>query len=153
MTTESVSIHATCVLAGAQGVLIRGPSGSGKSRLALEILQAAECGALPFARLVSDDRTRVENIHGRLLGRAAPSISGMLELRHLGIRQMQIEPIAVIRLVLDAVPDAERLPDARARTTVLAGVNLPRLALPSFSGALPVVLNELAELGRRSAGK
>jgi serine kinase of HPr protein (carbohydrate metabolism regulator) len=133
-------------------VLIRGPSGSGKSRLAIELLQAAQSGALPFARLVSDDRTLVENVHGRLLARPALSISGLLEFRYLGIRQMQIEPGAVVGLVVDADPTASRLPEGRDKTNIIAGVNLPRLAVPSFSGILPLVLAELAALDQRSSG-
>ena len=58
--TVAASIHASAVLVGARAVLIRGRSGSGKSRLALELLQSGGGGHLPFARLVSDDRTLVE---------------------------------------------------------------------------------------------
>ena len=66
------SIHASAVLVGARAVLIQGPSGSGKSRLALALLHAAERRALmPFARLVADDRAHVEAAHGRLLVRPA----------------------------------------------------------------------------------
>ena len=66
------TIHASAVLVGRRAVLIRGPSGSGKSRLALALLQAAQSGALPFARLVADDRALVEACNGRLLVRPAP---------------------------------------------------------------------------------
>ena len=70
------SIHASAVLVGARAVLIRGPSGSGKSRLALALLHAARQGLLPFARLVADDRAHVEAAHGRLLVRPAPALAG-----------------------------------------------------------------------------
>jgi len=62
----------SAVLVGAKAVLIRGPSGSGKSRLAFALLQAAQAGQLPFARLVADDRALVEAVNGRLLVRPAP---------------------------------------------------------------------------------
>src|SRR5579872_1976133 len=58
----SSSIHASAVLVGTRAVLIRGPSGSGKSRLALELIQAKS--AAPFARLVADDRAYLEAAHG-----------------------------------------------------------------------------------------
>jgi HPr kinase/phosphorylase len=143
---EIPSIHATCVLAGARAVLIRGPSGSGKSRLALQILQAADQGALRFARLVSDDRTCLESVNGRLLARPAPALSGLLELRHIGIRQMQIEPVAVVGLVVETMEGAPRLPEQADRTVELAGNRLPRLAVASFHDALPLVLAELSQL-------
>ena len=54
------TIHASAVLVGAKAALIRGPAGSGKSQLVWELLQSAAQGALPFARLVADDRAHVE---------------------------------------------------------------------------------------------
>ena len=68
MTADASSIHASAVLVGAKAVLIRGPSGSGKSRLAWDLLSAAQhstgFGALPFARLVIDDRATMHRAHG-----------------------------------------------------------------------------------------
>jgi serine kinase of HPr protein (carbohydrate metabolism regulator) len=150
---EPSSIHASCVLVGGGAVLIRGPSGSGKSRLVLQLLQAAERGDLPFARLVSDDRTRVEAVHGRLLARPAPELAGLLELRHIGIRSTQNEPMAVVNLVIDRTGQAQRLPDDSERTTEIAGITLPRLALPALAEALPLILAKLLELAiaRREA--
>ena len=49
------TVHASAVLIGARAVLIRGPSGSGKSQLALGLIEAARGGALAFARLVADE--------------------------------------------------------------------------------------------------
>ena len=62
------TIHASAVLAGARAVLIRGPAGAGKSRLALALIEAAQSGLLPFARLVADDRVELQARHGRLRG-------------------------------------------------------------------------------------
>ena len=64
------TIHASAVLVGARAVLIRGPAGSGKSSLAFALIRAGETGALPFARLVGDDRVHVEAAHGRAAGAA-----------------------------------------------------------------------------------
>ena len=140
------SIHASCVLVGAGAVLIRGPSGAGKSRLALALLQAAQRGELAFARLVSDDRTRVEAAHGRLLARPVPELFGRIELRHIGIKTMPFEAVAVVTLVVDLTDSAPRLPEMVERTAQIAGITLPRLALPSQADALPLVLAELSEL-------
>jgi len=60
------TIHASAVLVGARAVLIRGPSGSGKSRLAFDLISAAG-GPMRFARLVADDRAELEAAGGRLL--------------------------------------------------------------------------------------
>lgn len=143
------TIHATCVLAGATAVLIRGPSGSGKSRLALQILQAAEHGVLPFARLVSDDRTLVEATHSRLLARPSPELLGRIELRQIGIRSMPAEPVAAVGLVVDQIDGAARMPEKSDRMTEIAGISLPRLAVPSLPEAMPLVLAKLAELAAR----
>ena len=126
-------------------MLIRGPAGSGKSRLAWDLLQAAAQGALPFARLVADDRVHHEVHAGRLLVRPAPQLAGLIEIHGLGIRQMAFEPVAVVGLVVDlAAPDAR--PAARRRRPKppsFQGVTLPRLAVAAGMAALPLVLANL----------
>ena len=105
----------------------------------LALLQAAQTGALPFARLVADDRAYVEAQNGRLLVRPAPAVAGLLEIRGLGIRRLGFEPVAAVGLVVDlAAADAERLP-AVAETTV-SDIRLPRLALASGDQPLPALL-------------
>lgn len=136
--TPGPSIHATCVLLGARGVLIRGPSGSGKSRLALRLLQAAERGRLRFARLVSDDRTLVSAVNGRLLARPVPQLAGMIEIRGSGIRQLPHEAMAVVALVVDLATPGERLP--RDTIVEVEGIKLDRLAIPAASDPLPLIL-------------
>jgi HPr kinase/phosphorylase len=132
------TIHATAILIGAKAVLIRGPSGAGKSRLALDLLQSR---ALPFARLVGDDRVHVEGTNGRLLVRPAPALAGLIEIRGLGIRQVPHETVAVIGLVVDlAATDAARLPAEEAAQTAISGVRLPRLAVAPEQDALALVL-------------
>jgi serine kinase of HPr protein (carbohydrate metabolism regulator) len=128
------------VLVGARAVLIRGPSGSGKSRLALELIAAARGGALRFARLVGDDRVHVEAAHGRLLVRPAPTLAGMIELRGAGILKLTHEPSAVVGLVVDLAAAAERLPDVMLARTELEGIALARLAVAAGEQALPAVL-------------
>lgn len=133
------TIHASAVLVGARAVLIRGPTGSGKSRLALALIQAGASGALPFARLVGDDRVHVEAAHGRALVRPADTLAGLIEVRGLGIRRVPFEPLAAVNLVIDlAATDAERLPAPESAVTEVAGITLPRLAVAP--GADPVGL-------------
>jgi HPr kinase/phosphorylase len=138
---QQPTIHASAVLVGAKAVLIRGPSGSGKSQLALALLQAAQAGQLRFARLVADDRAHVEAVNGRLLVRPASALKGLLELRSSGIHPIEAEPVAVIGCVVDlAAEDAARLPEKQAREATIEGIRLPRLAVASGREALPLVL-------------
>jgi len=135
------TIHASAVLVGAKAALIRGPAGSGKSRLAWDLLQAAAQGALPFARLVGDDRVSTEVHYGRLLVRPAPALAGLIEIRGLGIRWLPFEPVAAVGLVVDlAAADAERMPAPNAGLTKLEGIELPRLAVAPDQEPLPLVL-------------
>jgi HPr kinase/phosphorylase len=140
------TVHASAVLAGARAVLIRGASGTGKSRLALALLQAAQAGSLPFARLVGDDRVHLERSHERLLVRPAAALAGLIEVRGLGIRRLDHEPVAAVGLVVDlAADDAERLPPVS--DTVVSGVRLPRLAVAAGSDPLPGVLAVVGGVG------
>jgi HPr kinase/phosphorylase len=135
------TIHASAVLVGAKAVLIRGPSGAGKSRLVWNLIQAAGQGALPFARLVADDRAWVEAQGGRLLVRPAPALAGLIEIYGMGIRRLPFEPVAAVSLVVDlATGDATRLPPPEARKTAISGVILPRLSAAAGMDALPLVL-------------
>lgn len=138
---SSGTVHASAVLVGARAVLIRGPSGSGKSRLALDVIEAARTGLLPFARLVADDRVHLETANGRLLARPAKALAGLIEVRGVGLRRIAHEPSAVVGLVVDlAAAEAKRLPDAAERTTEIGGIKLPRLAVASGAAVLPAVL-------------
>jgi serine kinase of HPr protein (carbohydrate metabolism regulator) len=138
---RSPTIHASAVLIGARAVLIQGPSGSGKSRLALALLQAAERGALPFVRLVADDRAHVEAAHGRLLVRPAEALAGLIEVRGLGIRHVPHEHVAQVGFVVElGAKNAERLPAHNRATALVQGIRLPKIAVPPDTNPLPQVL-------------
>ena len=138
------TIHASAVLVGRHAVLIQGPSGSGKSRLALALLQAADAGTLPFARLVADDRAHVEAHHGRLVVRPAEALAGLIEVRGLGIRRVPYEPMAVISLGVElGLQAAERSPSKDRESVLVAGVKLFRLAVAPGTDPLPAVLAAL----------
>jgi HPr kinase/phosphorylase len=141
---EGATIHASAVLVGSRAVLIRGPAGSGKSRLVMTLLNMSATGLLPFARLVADDRVLIEDRHGRLLARPPAALAGLLEVRGLGLRQLPYEPVAVLGWILDlGVEEAGRLPRDEELTTALAGVTLPRLAIRSCADAAAVLLAAL----------
>jgi len=145
------TVHASAVLVGAHAVLIRGASGSGKSRLTLELLQAADRGALPFARLVADDRVLLLAENGRLIAQPPDPLAGLLEVRGLGILRLPYEHAAVVRWVVDLGEASERLPAEDASCSI-RGVTLPRFAFPSCIAALPVLLAALPARVARGTG-
>jgi serine kinase of HPr protein (carbohydrate metabolism regulator) len=139
--TDPPTVHASAVLVGARAILVRGPAGSGKSRLAFDLINAAASGVLPFARLVADDRVHLEACNGRLLARPPAVLAGLIEVYGVGIRRVPHEPVAVVGLVVDlAVSGAERLPAMADRETAIAGISLPRLAVAPGADPLPQVL-------------
>ncbi|MGB7102544.1 MAG: HPr kinase/phosphatase C-terminal domain-containing protein [Xanthobacteraceae bacterium] len=141
MAADLATVHASAVLVGARAVLIRGPSASGKSRLALELLEAARTGTLRFARLVADDRVHLEAIGGRLLARPPEALAGLIEVRGVGLLRVTHEPRAVIGLVVDLdAPDAQRLPAADQRRIEINGIVVPRLPVAKDLAAWPNVL-------------
>jgi HPr kinase/phosphorylase len=133
------TIHASAVLVGARAVLIRGPAGAGKSRLALKLIQAAD--RLPFVRLIADDRVHVAAAHGRLIAKAPANLAGLLEIRGIGIHRLPYELMAVVGLVVDLATAAERMP--QAAETEIDGVRLPRLAVAREADAFSLVLAAL----------
>jgi len=144
MAGTDPTIHASAVLVGAKAVLIRGPSGSGKSRLAWDLVTAATEGLLPFAKLIADDRVHLEARSGRLLVRPAQALAGMVEIHGLGIRQIDFEPVGVVGLVVDlGAADAARNPSAKAGNITVEGVSLPRLAVAAGIMPRPLVLAAL----------
>jgi len=144
MAAQDPTIHASAVLVGAKAALIRGPAGSGKSRLVWDLLTAASQGGVAFARLIADDRAHVESHSGRLLVRPAQALAGMIEIHGLGIQRLEFEPVAVIGLVVDlAAEDGGRHPEPKAAHIQIAGITLPRLAVAAGMAALPLVLARL----------
>ena len=148
MAAALATVHASAVLTGARAVLIRGPSGAGKSRLALGLIQAVECRLITFARLVGDDRVTLAASHGRLLARPAPALAGLIEVRGLGVRRLDYEPVAVVGRVVDlAAPGAERVPETADPEVTVDGISIPWLAIGPGSDPLPIVLARLLTSG------
>jgi serine kinase of HPr protein (carbohydrate metabolism regulator) len=136
---QAPTVHASAVLAGNRAILIRGEAGAGKSGLALALIQASQAGLLRFARLIGDDRVHLEASHGRLLVRPAPALAGLIEVRGVGIRRLDYEPVAVVGMVVDLAEDkAERLP--LVSEIMICGISLPLLALPPGVDPLQAVL-------------
>lgn len=132
-------------------MLIRGSSGSGKSRLALALIEAAEHAGL-FARLIGDDRIGVELKAGRLIARGHPLILGKIESRGQGILEAPFLPAAVLRLVVDladAGTPIPRYPEPNQDQVTVAGANLPCLTLRQDAAASDLARAVLANLRQR----
>jgi serine kinase of HPr protein (carbohydrate metabolism regulator) len=146
MHKGSASEHATAVLAGSRAILIRGPSGSGKSKLAWDLIEAAREGKIHFARLIADDRVALSVLNGKLIASAPKTIEGMIELRGAGVRSMPFERFALVGLVVDlAAEDAERVPEPAALRTEILGVRLPRVPVAKGTQPLSLILQALLQ--------
>jgi HPr kinase/phosphorylase len=124
-------IYGTCVALSGLGVLLRGPSGSGKSDLALRLIDGG-------AKLVADDHVELSlDAAGRVMARVPRTLAGLLEVRGIGILRMDAIRTAPVGLVVDLTPDdqVERLPEIE--TCVLLDQHIRRLVLTPFHCSTP----------------
>ena len=129
MTADAINIHATGLELAGTGIVLRGPSGSGKSLLALELLERATMRGEP-GFLVADDRLEILRAGDRLVMRAPKAIAGLIELRGRGIVRRPHRAEAPVDLVVDLVDDLARMLEEEALVTDLLGVTLPRCPVP-----------------------
>jgi HPr kinase/phosphorylase len=144
MSDGGPSIHASAVKVGDLAVLIRGPSGSGKSRLAFDLIMAGRSGVLERAVLVGDDRVHLATLGREIEVRPAPVLAGLIEIRGLGIRSCDFVEHATVGLVVDLdAADAERLPPLESLKTAILGVEIPRIPIGRDYSPLPLVVAAL----------
>jgi serine kinase of HPr protein (carbohydrate metabolism regulator) len=154
MNAAGASVHASAVLVGNRAVLIRGPSGSGKSRLAFDLILAGRAGQIPKAVLVGDDRVFLEEDNGQLAVRPARELAGLIEIRGLGIRRCDFAEQATVGLVVElCAADAERMPPPQAMLTHISGVKIPRIPVGAGFSALPVVVAALTMTANSSSAQ
>lgn len=127
--SERHNIHATGIVLDGIGLILRGQPGSGKSLLALDLLDQWEARGLT-AQLVSDDRVEIEARKGALTMHPAPNIAGLIELRGRGIVSRPHVEAAPLHLVIDLVDTLERMLEEDALTTELFGVTVARAPVP-----------------------
>lgn len=123
------TVHASTVALDDRAVLITGPSGAGKSDLALRLLDRG-------FTLVSDDRTIVRKDSDRLIASAPPTISGKLEVRGVGIVEVEITADVPVALIVELTSDIQRLPDD-SRERLLLGVSVPLVTIDALTASAP----------------
>lgn len=127
------TIHASAVVIGETGVLIRGASGAGKSTLARSLIAAGGLRG-QHARLIGDDRIRLKAASGRLIAASHPEIAGKIEARGRGILGIAHEPAALIQLVVDLTErcrDLPRIPEKAMTISWFGEIRIRRLQLPA----------------------
>jgi serine kinase of HPr protein (carbohydrate metabolism regulator) len=136
------TIHASSVAVEGRAILISGPSGSGKSDLALRLLDRG-------FTLVSDDQTIVRRDGDRLIASAPPTIAGKLEIRGIGIVELDHVEDSPVGLIVELTSDIERLPDDSRERPIL-GVSIPLITIDAMTASAPSkVALALDRMGRK----
>ena len=123
------TLHASTVANGGRAVLIMGPSGSGKSDLSLRLLDRG-------FTLVSDDQTTLKKEGDRLVASAPATIAGKLEVRGLGIIEMDRIDNVPVSLIVELTSDLQRLPDDSRERPIL-GIRVPLVTIDAMTASAP----------------
>lgn len=123
------TLHASTVAVDGRAVLITGPSGAGKSDLALRLLDRG-------FTLVSDDQTIVKRDGDCLVATAPPTIAGKLEIRGIGIVEMERLSDVPVALIVELTTDITRLPDD-SRERLILGVKVPLISIDALTASAP----------------
>jgi serine kinase of HPr protein (carbohydrate metabolism regulator) len=141
---SSETLHASAVAIGGRAVLIGGRSGTGKSDLALRLIDRG-------AVLISDDYTYVHRVKGQALAGAPPNIAGRIEVRGVGIVEREAVADIPVALFVDLEGQPERLPRGEDRITI-AGVAIPIVALDGHHASAPLKVEVALQLFGLPAG-
>lgn len=126
---SSEMVHATTVAKDGGGVVIAGRSGSGKSDLALRLIDRG------FV-LVSDDQTLISKADGKLIASAPPTIRGKIEVRGIGVVEMPHADRAAVSLWVELSSEIKRLPEDESHK--ILGVDVPMISLDALTASAPL---------------
>lgn len=132
---SSETVHASTVSIGGRAVLIAGRPGSGKSDLALRLIDRG-------AVLVSDDYTIVSRSGKSLLASAPETIRGRIEIRGIGLVDMPYETSVPVSLVVDIDEPVPRMPEP-GRTRLIANIAVPLFALAPHEDSAPIKVEQI----------
>ncbi|MDF0543268.1 HPr kinase/phosphatase C-terminal domain-containing protein [Sphingobium sp. H39-3-25] len=127
---SSETLHASTVSIDGRAVMLSGSSGAGKSDLALRLIDRG-------ARLVSDDYTVVRRVDGQLSAAPPATIAGKMEVRGIGVVEMDHVTDIPVALLVDLVERVDRMPMDNA-TRDIAGVKVPVVRLPALEPSSPI---------------
>ena len=122
---RGVDLH----IAAGEFLAVMGPSGSGKSDLALRLIDRG-------FRLVSDDQTIVRKEGSKLIASAPPTIHGKLEIRGLGIVEMETAEDVPVALFVELTSDIQRIPDD-SRDRLVLDVRIPLISVDVLTASAP----------------
>ena len=142
---EEALIHGTCLAIGGEGVLLVGKPGTGKSDLALRLVDQGGLGLsgqMRVAQLVADDQVVIRRDGGTLVASAPPSLKGKLEIRGLGIAELPVVAETRLRLAVRLTPAAEieRMPDLGSARMDILGIAVPLVLLDPRNASAPARL-------------
>ena len=123
------TVHASTVAIDGRAVLITGPSGAGKSDLALRLIDRG-------FMLVSDDQTIVKRQGELLLASAPQTIAGKLEVRGIGIVELDTVSNLPVALIVELTSTIQRLPDDSRERQIL-GVSIPLITIDALTASAP----------------
>ena len=126
---SSETLHASTVAMDGRAVVIAGPSGSGKSDLALRLLDRG-------FTLVSDDQTMISKDGERLIANAPPTIAGKLEIRGIGIFEVPRVSDVPVSLFVELTSDIQRMPDDSRERRIL-GTGVPLISIDAMTASAP----------------
>lgn len=141
---SSETIHVSSVAIDGRAVLIGGRSGAGKSDLALRLIDRG-------ATLISDDYTFVRRAKEQALASAPARIAGKIEVRGVGIVEMETVQDVPVALYVDLSGEPVRLPDGTDRLAV-AGLRIPSVALDGHHASAPMKVEAALRLLGLPAG-
>jgi len=126
----AVRLHATCVAIGEHAVLLIGASGSGKSDLALRLIDRG-------AVLVSDDQTVLTLTDGVLIAAPPATIAGLIEVRGIGIVPLPRRADVAVALAVRLGEPVVRMPEAALSETI-NGIAIPLVRADSHEASAPI---------------
>lgn len=137
---SSETLHATTIAIDGRAVMLCGSSGSGKSDLALRLIDRG-------AKLVSDDYTIAILTDGRPYAAPPENIAGKMEVRGIGVVSMEHVADIPVALVVDLLDQVERMP-LKPVARAIAGVQVPVVTVVPHEASAPIKI----ELALRTFG-